>query len=94
MYIHICIYTYTIYIYIYFQVLRFLCKPSLTMLCPSSNYEGIFFPKRATSGKFEYMADHFILLRLNPFDLRVDREGWWFEYSCVIVAGLLVSRGC
>ena len=25
------------------------------------------------------MPHHFILLRLNPFDLRVDREGWWFE---------------
>ena len=37
---------------------------------------------------------HFILLRLNPFDLSVVREGWWFEHSCVIVAGLLVSRGC
>ena len=24
------------------------------------------------------MAHHFILLRLNPFGLRVDREGWWF----------------
>ena len=23
----------------------------------------------------------FILLRLNPFGLRVDREGWWFEHS-------------
>ena len=40
------------------------------------------------------MAHHFILLRLNPFDLRVDRERCWFEHSCVIVAGLLVSRGC
>ena len=27
------------------------------------------------------MAHHFILLRLNPFGLRVDREGWWFEHS-------------
>ena len=41
-----------------------------------------------------YMAHHFILLRLNPFDLRVDREGWWFEHYCVIVVDLLVSRGC
>ena len=31
--------------------------------------------------KFVYMAQHFISLRLNPFGLRVDREGWWFEYS-------------
>ena len=28
-----------------------------------------------------YMAHHFILLRLSPFDLKVDREGWWFEHS-------------
>ena len=27
------------------------------------------------------MAHHFILLRLSPFGLRVDREGWWFEHS-------------
>ena len=30
---------------------------------------------------FVYMVHHFILLGLNPFDLRVVREGWWFEYS-------------
>ena len=34
-----------------------------------------------STGKFAYMAHHFILLRLNPFGLRVDREGWWFEHS-------------
>ena len=27
------------------------------------------------------MSHHFILLRLNPFDLRVDSEGWWLEHS-------------
>ena len=32
-------------------------------------------------GKCVYMAHHFILLRLNRFALRVDREGWWFEHS-------------
>ena len=31
--------------------------------------------------KFVYMAHHFILLRLNPFGLLVDRKGWWFEHS-------------
>ena len=35
----------------------------------------------AFNGKFVYMAHHFIMLRLNPFGLRVDREGWWFEHS-------------
>ena len=33
------------------------------------------------TGKFVYMAHHFVLLRLSPFDLRDDREGWWFEHS-------------
>ena len=42
----------------------------------------------------KFVAPHFILIRLNPFDLRVDREGWWFEHSCAIVAGLIVTRGC
>ena len=48
----------------------------------------------AFTGTFIYMAHHLILLRLNPFDLRVDRDGWWFEQFSVIVAGLLVSKGC
>ena len=34
-----------------------------------------------SGGKFLCMAHHFILLWLNPFGLRVDREGWWFEHS-------------
>ena len=48
----------------------------------------------ALTGKFVYMAHHFILLLLDPFDLAVDRKGWWFEHPSVIVAGLLVNRGC
>ena len=28
-----------------------------------------------------YIPHHFILLRLNPFELSVDRAGWWFEHS-------------
>ena len=28
-----------------------------------------------------YTAHHFILLQLNPLNLGIDREGWWFEYS-------------
>ena len=35
----------------------------------------------AFTGKFVYMAHYFIVLRLNPFVLRVDRKGWWFEHS-------------
>ena len=35
----------------------------------------------AFKGIFIYMAHHFILLRLNSFDIRVDREGWQFEDS-------------
>ena len=33
------------------------------------------------TGKLVYMAHHLLLLRLNPFRLRVDMEGWWFEHS-------------
>ena len=33
------------------------------------------------TGKSVYIAHRFILLWLNPFDLIVDREGWWFEHS-------------
>ena len=33
------------------------------------------------TGKFVYTAHHFSLLRLKPFDLSVDKEGWWFEHS-------------
>ena len=38
----------------------------------------------AVTRKSVYMAHYFILLRLNPFYFRVDREGWWFEqcHSC------------
>ena len=38
----------------------------------------------ASTCKFVYMADHFILLQLNPFGHKVDREGWWFEHSLYI----------
>ena len=39
----------------------------------------------AFTSKFVYMA-HFILLRLNPFNLRVDKEeGLWFDHSGGIV---------
>ena len=46
------------------------------------------------TGKFVYMVHLLILLWLNPFDLSVDRDEWWFEHSFVIVASLLVRRGC
>ena len=34
-----------------------------------------------STGIFVYLAHHFILLWLNPFGIRVDREGLWFEHS-------------
>ena len=43
------------------------------------------------TGKFVYMTHHLILLQLNAFDLRVDREESWFKH---LVAGFLVSREC
>ena len=30
---------------------------------------------------FVYIAYHFILIQLNPFRLKVDLEGQWFEHS-------------
>ena len=45
-------------------------------------------------GNFVYMVRPFILLRFNPFDLKVDWERWWFEHSGVSVVGLLITRGC
>ena len=35
----------------------------------------------AFSSTFVYIAHHFNLLRLNPFDLSFEREGWCFEHS-------------
>ena len=34
------------------------------------------------------MVHHFILLQLNPFGLKIDREGWGFEnsvLSCIFI---------
>ena len=39
------------------------------------------------------MAHHFILLRLNPFDLRVDRERWCFEPSLLSWRVCLSAEG-
>ena len=38
------------------------------------------------TGTFVYMAHHFILLWLNPFGLRVDREGWGFDHSMSVLS--------
>ena len=35
----------------------------------------------AFTGKFVYIAHHFILLRFNSFELSADREEWWFDDS-------------
>ena len=42
--------------YVYFQVLRFLCKPSFTMLCPSFKYGEIFFSKRTYLEGFSWRS--------------------------------------
>ena len=39
------------------------------------------------------MAHHFTLLRLNPFDLRVARERWWFEHSVSYLRVCLSAEG-
>ena len=43
-----------------------------------------------STGKFVYMAHHFILLRINPFGLRVDR---WFEHSMSQLQVCLSAEG-
>ena len=42
--------------YVYLQVLRFLCKPSFTMLCPSFKYGEIFFSKRTYLEGFSWRS--------------------------------------
>ena len=32
-------------------------------------------------GKLVYRAQNFILQRLNPFGVKVDRKGWCFQHS-------------
>ena len=71
------------YIYIYICMCVYVCMTCIYIYIYIYIYICIYI-----------YVHHFILLRLNPFDLSVVREGWWFEHSCVIVAGLLVSRGC
>ena len=64
-----------IYIYIYIQIYIYIYNVNTFPLRGRGSLNMAF------TGKFVYMAHHFILLQLNPFDLTVDREGWWFEYS-------------
>ena len=44
------------------------------------------------TAKFVYMAHHFILLGPNPFHLKVDKEGWWFEHSVIVVEFICQER--
>ena len=34
-----------------------------------------------STGKFTDTTHNFISLQLNPFGLRLDSDGWWFEHS-------------
>ena len=47
----------------------------------------------ALNGKLVYMAYHFILLRLNLFELLVDRDGWEFEKSVSYLQVSLSAEG-
>ena len=82
--VYMYIYTYIIYIYIFIiQTYTYIYSaihtvymypdifswPWLSLLCGWDSLNMTF------TSKFVYMAHHFILLRLNPFDLRVDKEG-------------------
>ena len=65
-----CIY---IYIYIYIKYIYIYLLYSWPWLSPLQGWGSLTM---AFTGKFIYMAHLFIFRRLNPFDLRVDREGW------------------
>ena len=43
--------------------------------------------------KFICMTHHFTLLRLNPFELRVHREAWWFENSMPYLRVVFSAEG-
>ena len=43
--------------------------------------------------KFLYIADHFYLLRLNPFRPRVYGLGWLFEHSMSYLQVFLLAKG-
>ena len=45
------------------------------------------------TGTFVYMVHHFILLWLNPFGLRVDRDGWWFDPSVSVLRVCYCGEG-
>ena len=91
-YIDIDIYLY-IYIHIYREGWRFEHSMSQLQVCLSADgaknvswtrislVRGWCSLTMAFTSKFVYMTYHFIFLRLNPFDPRVDREEWWFEHS-------------
>ena len=46
-----------------------------------------------SAGKIVCMAHHFILLQLNLFGLRVDREGWWFELPMSQLRVVFLAEG-
>ena len=63
-------YMYIIYIYLYIYTWPWL-----------SPLRGWYSLTMTFTGKFVYLSHHFNLLQLYRCDLRVDREGWWFENS-------------
>ena len=66
----------------FYQILFIFCEYIMGIVL-FYLYDPVFFNHTIASRKLNIyiLAHHFILLRLNPFDLRVDREGWWFEHS-------------
>ena len=88
---YICLFIIYIYIYIYIYYIYelYICVYIYIIY----KYVYIYIYVYICIYIYLYMAHHFILLRLNPVDLRIDREGWWFEHCCVIDAGLLICRG-
>ena len=69
------------FVFVKYGFIRFRKVSNCICLISSIQLHELTMYILAFTGKFVYMAHHYILLPLNPFDLRVNREGWWFEHS-------------
>ena len=80
--VYMCIYIYISndteykYIYVYYLYISIHIYLALAISSPRMGCLTMTF-----TGKFVYLSHHFNLLQLYRCDLRVDREGWWFENS-------------
>ena len=68
-------------IYIYKKIYIYIKENAYLLYLSNGLPKNTHFMPPLKLTQIKNMAHHFILLRLNPFGLRVDRKGWWFEHS-------------